>query len=142
MFTFISNQEHRALKIWKGDQKVAQFTNAGSHGLFSTEDETIANELRKNRLFNIGFSEAKEGKVGETKSIKYIIPVTLEDSVIETVQDKRIPEPRVEEKPDVNSFIRFGELKALLIKPDGEFKKTASKELLEEYNNLKLKLGV
>lgn len=142
MFTFISNQEHRALKIWEGDKKIAQFVNAGAHGSFMTEDEEIANKLRKNRLFGIGFNEVVKGKVGETKSVQYIVPATPEDSVIEMVQDKRTSEPRVvEEKPDVSSYIRFGELKSLLIKPDGEFKKTASKELIDEYNNLKLKLG-
>lgn len=134
MYSFISKQTHRGLKIWLDKETPVQFLNAGTHGYFETKDSTIAEKLRKNHEFGIVFNEITKSKLGKLEDIK---DGQMAETVTETVRDNVEPVLQV----DVQKFIRFGELKGLLIKPDGQIKKTAPKELIDEYNNLKTQLG-
>jgi hypothetical protein len=118
---------------------IAAFINSGEFGLFITEDESIAELLRKHPLSGKAYKEVIDShppKFQPEPEINYkvegnqMIPIIVGEKKTEPIEFSAI------------KLVRYGELKGLLLKPDGELKKTASKELIEEFKKLKVELGV
>lgn len=121
MFLFTS--PHRKYAIYGKEHKV-KFTPIGAIGTFQTEDEQLAKFLRSHPEYGKKFVENGTMKKQDSNIISGVRSAATQPVLS---NDK---------------LIRFGELKASLLKSDGSYRKDAKEELKTEYENLKEELGV
>ncbi len=128
---FISSPKHKALQIWKGSKCLAKFEPRADFGVFITDDPKIIKAIKETPEFN------KIVKIWEGKGQPQFERKNIHHGVISTVDD--VPEEVMEQlkKQNANKFIRFGELKAKLLKKDGSYRGDASEEEIAEYEQLK-----
>lgn len=131
MAVFISNKHHRGLLLLgetfkdesgNKDCLKIKFNNFGHYGCYETENEKELEFLRKHKLNGEAFKE---------QTSKFDIP-----------KDEFEESPKIEVKPtvDIKKVLRLGELKAKVLDSEGAVRKTAPKELKEEYEKLNLEL--
>ncbi len=123
------------MKVWgekldsKGRNIGEKLASFAPYGSFTTEDEAIIEKLRAHGAFN------KKGKAG------FIEANTMPKSKGNVIQGTRSagnsPILGKDEK-----LIRFGTLRASLLKNDGTPRKDASEEELEELKSIQDELGV
>jgi len=104
------------------------FEPIGAVGRFSTNDEQLAEKLRSHpefgkRFVELGFRPKEENKI------------------IEGVRSSATQPELNKEQFDPQKLIEFGRLQARLLKSDGNFRKDASEEDINKYNQLKQELG-
>lgn len=131
MYIFTSPNRRLMLlgkKIDKELEYIVKFEPIGAVGRFSTNDEKLAEKLRTHPEFGKRFVElgfrAKE-----------------ENRIIEGVRSSATQPELGKEEFDPKELIEFGKLQVKLLKSDGTFRKDASEEDINKYNQLKQKLG-
>ena len=120
---FIFTSPHRKFAVY-GQGYKAKFTPIGAIGSFQTEDEQLVEKLRTHPDYGRRF-------------VENALPKKVESNIITDIRSAATRPVLSDDK-----LIRFGELKAKLLKQDGSFRKDASSEEQEEYINLKQELGV
>lgn len=124
---------------------VATFTPSrnGEYGFFATNDDAVIERMKAfkamygttikevtDKNVNPHFNIHNEG-TGGFAEISGMLNATKDDSPIA-------------KKPPINpnDYIRYGELKASILRNSGEYRRDATDEQIKEYETLKLKLGV
>jgi len=107
---------------------IVKFEPIGSMGKFTTNDNELAEKLRKHSEFGKRFMEiglnAKENP-----------------KIIDGIRSSETRTELGKEPFDPQKLIEFGKLQATLLKSDGTYRKDASEENKLKYESLKQELG-
>ena len=136
MYTFTS--VNNKLSIYgdpklEGKEKVPEFivnfTPIGSMGRFQTEDEELAQKLRERPDFGKRFME---------------IGITAKENpnLVNGIRSSETKPELGKEPIDPQKLIEFGGLQATLLKKDGTYRKDASEEQIQQYEQLKQELEI
>lgn len=134
MFTFTS--VHPAFRIFGKPVQIgkemipefdAKFIRHGAVGHFVTEDEQLAEKLRKHPNFGKAFTEMS-------------IPKNLETNVVSGIRSSATQPELGKTEIDKSKLIRFGVLQNKLLKQDGTYRIAVPKEEIAEYELLKKEL--
>ena len=135
MFTFTSVARNRRIfgkPVLVGKEMIPEydvkFTSMGNGGRFTTSDEKIAESLRKHPEFGRTFVEIGLRNIPATSNIVSGIRSSANQPELGQV------------KPDSQKYIQFGVLQATLLKQDGTYRKDASEEQINKYEQLKQEL--
>ncbi|RMG43485.1 MAG: hypothetical protein D6732_00045 [Methanobacteriota archaeon] len=134
------------MQIFDADGVVAKFRPGGNFGTFATDDEEKIAKLKAHPLFNKAFKVWEKGKPPKFDSpVNHGVILSqndLPDNVRAMVEEKlKQPEPVEVPQPDVEKYVRFGELKAKLLRKDGSYRGDAKDEEITEYEKLKEELN-
>jgi len=137
MFTFTSVAPRRRIfgkPVLVGKEMIPEydvkFTRMGSAGQFTTNDEKIAESLRKHPEFGRTFVEIGLGNIPQKSNIISGIRSSATQPELGKVQ------------PDPQKYIRYGVLQAKLLKMDGTYRKDAVQEEISEFEKLKQELEI
>lgn len=140
--------KYAQLGVWNGKEKLAEFAGMiGKKGMFSTNDPELVEKLKKHPDFGKGFN-ILSGTMPkfEDEFIKKGAATSSDSQQIEAI--KKNLEAENELKLQVakeelgQKFMRYGQLKQMLLKNDGTYRADATDELKAEYEQLKNEIGV
>lgn len=119
----------------------------GEYGFFATNDEAIVERLKKfSGMYGSVIKEVEGSNLpsfdihnygsGGYAELAGLLGITRDHKAVNEIQAS----PKIQIDP--NDYIRFGELKASILRTSGEYRRDATDEQIKEYENLKLKIGV
>lgn len=140
---FVSSPKHKGLQIWRGSKLLAKFEPRGDFGIFITSDPKIVEALKKTPEFG------KVIKIWEGKGMPHFTRKNIHHGVITSVNDipselrERLKEEIKDEevKIETDKYVRYGELKARVLRKDGSYRGDATAEEIAEYEKLKEEIG-
>ena len=139
----------KRFQVWKNDKKLAQFEDmGGGYGAFSTDDEDLVIELKGHSAFGRGFNILEGAKFPKFYSLNTHVGAQTSTSKEPDLEKIRANEKAKAELEAARTLAevkikvkRFGELEGKWQKQDGEFRKDAPPNEVEEYNKLKQEIG-
>lgn len=146
--------KYARFSIWGAPDKegnakhLAQFEGTiGKRGTFSTNDPDIIDALKKSSLFNKDFFLLeKDMPQFADEHIQKGAATSSNAQQLEAIKKNLEAEKQIElerAKSEIGQkFMRFGQLKQMLLKNDGTYRADATDELKTEYEQLKNEIGV
>lgn len=116
---------------------VEKNADGGGYGTFVTDNPEVIEKMEASPAYKVKFYKVANGKIPSYNPFKNMETVRIE-------KDGRIyfAGHIAPGNQDMGSAIRYGELKGLIFKTNGELRRDADEELVKEYENLKIELGV
>lgn len=144
---FIAKIKRR--QIWENDVKLAQFEDmGGGYGAFSTDDEVLVEKLKNYPNYGVDFYALEGAKFPKFFSTNFHVGAqtsSTKEPDLEKIKANEKAKAELEAARTVaevkRKVKRFGEIEGKWKKQDGEFRKDAPPEEVEEYNKLKLEIG-
>lgn len=131
MYTFTSVYKKYGIfgqPVGSGVEYEVHFTPNGSVGIFTTDNQSLAEKLRNHPEFGKKFVE---------------LGVKSQPSNINSEVRSSESHPELgKEQIDPKKFIEFGKLQATLLKNDGSYRKDATEDQINKYEKLKLELEI
>ena len=139
----------KRFQLWADDKKLAQFEDmGGGYGAFSTNDKALIDKMEQHPEFNKTFHVLEGAKFPKFYSLKYHVGAqtsSTKEPDLEKIKANEKALAQLEAAKQVAEIKakvkRFGELEGKWKKQDGEFRKDAPTEEIDEYNKLKQEIG-